>query len=185
LIPDTEARLSKLMEAAQKGDRQAYETLLTEVATLVRSFVGKRLRQSGSVEDVVQETLISVHQHRHTYDPRRSFSRWMYAIAYHRLIDFVRKQRRNSQREVSQGKGLEQVIDETTHDHSRGGLVHLLYQALSRLSNRQRDVVRMLKLDELSVKEISDQTGMSVSLVKVTAHRGYKNLRKLLERQSR
>jgi RNA polymerase sigma-70 factor (ECF subfamily) len=183
LTPDTDARLSNLMKAAQEGDRQAYEALLTEVASLVGAFAGKRLRQRESIEDVVQETLLSVHQHRHTYDPRRSFCRWMYAIAYHRFIDYVRKQRRNSQREILEGKSLEEMVDQKSQNETL--LLRLLHQALSKLSNPQRDVVRMLKLDELSVKEISHQTGMSESLVKVTAHRGYKNLRKLLERQNR
>jgi RNA polymerase sigma-70 factor (ECF subfamily) len=181
LIPETEARLSNLMKAAQEGDRQAYELLLTEVATLVRTYARKRLPQWESVEDIVQETLLSVHQHRHTYDPRRPFSRWLYAIAYHRLIDFVRKQKRKNLREVSELTGFEEAIDNTTH-RDAGGLFPMLYEALSRLSTRQQKIVRMLKLDELSVKEISTQTGMSESLVKVTAHRGYKNLRKLLER---
>jgi RNA polymerase sigma factor (sigma-70 family) len=180
LNPDVEARLSKLMTAAQEGDRQAYETLLTEVAILVRAFARKRLPLWESVEDVVQETLLSIHQHRHTYDPQRSFLQWMYAIAYHRLIDFVRKQKRKNSREVSELKGFEEVIDQRQKQDA--GLFHLLYQALSRLSSRQQKIVRMLKFDELSVKEISAQTGMSESLVKVTAHRGYKNLRKLLER---
>lgn len=184
MIPETEARLSDLMKAAQEGDRQAYETLLTEVAILVRGFARKRLPQWESVEDVVQETLLSVHQHRHTYDPRRSFSGWIYAIAYHRLIDFVRKQKRKNEREVSELKDFEEVIDQTTH-HDTGGLFHLLHQALSKLSSRQQTIVRMLKFDELSVKEIATKTGMSESLVKVTAHRSYKNLRKLLGRQNR
>jgi len=172
------------MKVAQEGDRQAYERLLTEVAALVRAFARKRLPQWESVEDIVQETLLSVHQHRHTYDPQRSFSRWIYAIAYHRLIDFVRKQKRKNEREVSELTGFEEVIDKRT-DQDVGGLFHMLHQALSRLSTRQQEIVRMLKLDELSVKEISSKTGMSESLVKVTAHRGYKNLRRLLERQNK
>ena len=52
--------------------------------------------------------------------------------------------------------------------------------ALESLPERQREVVRALKLRDESVKEISERLGMSQSAVKVTAHRGYKALRRLL-----
>jgi RNA polymerase sigma-70 factor (ECF subfamily) len=51
------------------------------------------------VEDVVQETLISVHKARHTYDPARPFAPWFYAIASHRVVDVFRRDRRVASRE--------------------------------------------------------------------------------------
>jgi RNA polymerase sigma-70 factor (ECF subfamily) len=184
LNPDADDRLSTLMKAAQQGDQRSYEILLTDVATLVRTFVRKRLSRTDWIEDIVQETLLSVHLDRHTYDFRRSFSPWMYAIAHHRMIDFIRKHRRNSQTETLNDVNLQEIATDS-NSHDARGLLDLLHQALARLSNRQRTVVKMLKLEELSVKEISKQTGISESSVKVTAHRAYKDLRKFLGRHSR
>src|SRR5215470_1963432 len=104
---DDDRKLSALMRRAQGGDPLAYEALLVEATALVRAFVRRRLRELDAVEDVVQETLLSIHRDRHTYDPERSFGPWMYAIARHRLVDFVTKRRRRSATEILGDEGWE------------------------------------------------------------------------------
>src|SRR5262249_40693316 len=101
-------RLSELMRRAQDGDRRAYETLLIEVMALVRGFARRRLSQADWQDEVTQETLLSIHRDRHTYDPQRPFLPWMYAIARHRLLEFVERQRRRCRNEIP-GQGLEEV----------------------------------------------------------------------------
>lgn len=167
------------MRGAQDGDRRAYEALLIEVARLVREFARNRLRGADYAEDIVQETLLSIHRARHTYDPGRPFGPWMYAIARHRISDFAEKQRRRSKTEVLGQAGLEEIGAQETFAEDRCS-AGFLRQALAHLSNKQREVIQMLKLEDYSVAEISRRTGLSVSSVKVTAHRGYKKLRKLI-----
>lgn len=179
LDSELDRRLSALMLRAQDGDREAYATLLGEVTALVRVFVCRRVRDSASVEDIVQETLISLHRDRHTYDPTRAFGPWCYAIARHRLLDFTAKQRRRAAFEVR--------VDGPTAELGRAdpfaGQVTLpgfLQQALALLSGAQREVIRLLKVEGYSVAEIAVRTGRSEASVKVTAHRGYRHLRRLM-----
>ena len=167
------------MRRAQDGDRPAYESLLAEVAALLRAFARARLRRADWLEDVVQETLLSIHRDRHTYDPARPFLPWMYAIARHRLADFVEKQRRRREIEDAAGRRSEELV--APHPFAERGMASgLLRRALAALSLRQLEVIRMLKVEGLTVAEISRKTGLSHSTVKVTAHRGYKTLRKLI-----
>jgi RNA polymerase sigma-70 factor (ECF subfamily) len=173
---DLDHRLSALMARAQGGDRHAYAALLTEVATLVEQFTRKRVRQADACEEIVQDTLLSIHRDRHTYDPARPFRPWMYAIARHRLLDHLEKQRRWSRGDVVTEVGL--VACDHASVHVRAW--RALQQALAQLSSTQRRVIQLLKLEGRSVAEISQRTGLSVSSVKVTAHRGYKKLRALL-----
>lgn len=176
---DLERRLSALMQKAQDGDRRSYEALLIDVATLVREFARNRLRYADGAEDIVQETLLSIHRARHTYDPSRPFGPWMYAIARHRLFDFAEKQRILRKTELLGHAGIEETGPRETiaEDLDSAGF---LRQALAHLSKTQQEVIRMLKLEDFSVAEISRRTGLTVSSVKVTAHRGYKKLRKLI-----
>jgi RNA polymerase sigma-70 factor (ECF subfamily) len=178
-LQDLDHRLSELMRAAQDGDRLAYDTLLTEVATTVRDFVRKRLPDVESQEEVVQDTLLCIHRDRHTYDPERPFRPWMYAITRHRLSDHLEKQRRRNQIEVL---AVEEVEDLVSAEPSAGDpRAHgILHHALAQLSKTQREIIQMLKLDGLSVTEISMRTGLTASNVKVTAHRGYRRLRALI-----
>jgi RNA polymerase sigma-70 factor, ECF subfamily len=175
LNAELDRRLAALMRRAQAGDRQAYEALLFEVAALLRSFVRARIRQQDAVQDIVQETLLSIHADRHTYDPARPFGPWLYAIARHRLLDFVRKQERRTRREAQAGAMY-------AHALAPAPLLaaDFLHRALALLSKTQRETIELLKFDGWSVAEVAQRTGLSESAVKVTAHRGYKNLRRLI-----
>ena len=144
---------------------------------LLQSFVRKQLPHLDWVDDVVQETLISIHQDRHTYDPSRSFSSWMYAIARHRVVDFVRRQRRHAKQEQLVERSASEFAPVAVPD---GNLFERLHHALQRISGKQREVIQLLKWSDLSIREVSQYTGMSEASVKINAHRGYKNLRKLI-----
>jgi RNA polymerase sigma-70 factor (ECF subfamily) len=172
------------MRRAQDGDRHAYEALLLEAAALVRTFVRKRLRPADAVEDVVQDTLLSIHRYRHTYDPARLFRPWMYTIAKHRMLDHVGRQRRWGENEVLDA---ERLVDERSGAAvpESGGLSGPLRKALALLTKKQREIIQLLKLDGFSVAETAVKTGLSQASVKVTAHRGYKTLRKLIARPAR
>jgi|SRR5712692_1462388 len=172
-------QLSELMRRAQDGDGDAYETLLIEVLALVRKFARSHLRHEDWWEDVAQETLLSIHRDRHTYDPARPFLPWMYAITRHRLLDFVEQKRRREANEVPGEDGFEDVASKDAIVE-RGTPAGFLRQALALLSMKQRAIIQMLKFEGLSVAEVSQRTGLSESSVKVTAHRGYKKLRSLI-----
>jgi RNA polymerase sigma-70 factor (ECF subfamily) len=97
------------------------------------------------------------------------------------MIDVLRKERRVSGREL----GTDVLPEPAARFESRspGSDVvdpETVRSALESLPERQREVVTALKLRDESVKEISERLGMSQSAVKVTAHRGYKALRRLL-----
>ncbi len=176
---DLDSKLSALMQRAQAGAQRDYEALLIEVTALVRRFARSRVCHADWIEDVVQETLLSIHRDRHTYDPARPFLPWMYAIARHRLLDYVEKQRRRQENEVEEENEFENMASEEKRVEC-GSPAGFLRQALTLLSTKQREIIQMLKWEGLSVTEISQKTGLSKSSVKVTAHRGYKILRKVL-----
>lgn len=174
----TEQRLRELMRGAQDGDRLAYDALLRQVADLVRGFARRRVREE-EVEDIVQETLLAIHNHRHTFDPGRPFGPWMYAIARHRVLDAVRRRKHRAAREVFGERELEAWSGPEAHAETVGAAA-VLKRALAQLSEAQREVIQLLKLEGYTVREISGRTGRSESLVKVTAHRGYRALRGLI-----
>jgi RNA polymerase sigma-70 factor (ECF subfamily) len=174
-----ETRAAALMAGAQAGDAIAYAELLTMLANVARRYARGRLGDVPWLDDVVQETLVSIDGARRTYDPRRPFAPWFYAILTSRLIDLVRKERRVRAREVVTGTLPEPAAaGDTALDARRDIDFARVRAALDALPARQRDVVRALKLEDESVKQVSRRLGMSESAVKVTAHRGYRALRR-------
>lgn len=170
------------MAAAQGGDRQSYETVLTRVAALAQAYVRRRAGDAAWCDDVVQESLMAVHRARHTYDATRPFVPWVYAIVQNRLVDALRVQRRRLLRELS---------PEITPEHrSRpmqevAALSQDVRRAVAGLPDTQRQVIELLKFEDLSVREVAHRLGMSESNVKVTAHRGYRALRQRIEEWTR
>jgi len=177
VTPEQEQQASTLMLRAQAGDRQAYEELLRMLTVAARGFVRRRVGWAEWIEDVVQEGLLTVHRARQTYDPGRPFAPWFYAILNNRLIDALRDHRRVRTRELIDDEALERQAAAASDDRS-DGLRETLARAVARLPRVQREVVLLLKYEDLSVREVANRLGMTEGAVKVTAHRGYKVLRR-------
>jgi RNA polymerase sigma-70 factor, ECF subfamily len=165
------------MLCAQQGDQRAYEELLRLIAREARSFVGRRVGWADWTEDVVQEVLLTVHRTRHTYDPERPFAPWFYAITSSRLIDVLRTRKRVITREVADEEAIAaQPAPAGTERAS--DVSEALAQAVARLPRVQREVVSLLKYEDLSVREVAARMQMTEGAVKTMAHRGYKVLRR-------
>src|ERR1700710_596551 len=80
---------SALMLAAQAGNAQPYHRLLMEVTAWLRRYYAGRL-PPAMVADAVQDTLLAIHEKRHTFDPSRPFEPWLAAIARYKWIDRLR-----------------------------------------------------------------------------------------------
>lgn len=179
-----EAGLSALMRATQEGDRAAYARLLAAVRPLLRRVAARRWTGSADTEDVVQDVLLSLHQVRHTYDPGRPFLPWLMAIARNRLADVQRRQVRRAKGEVAVEVLPETISGEETKEPvDRMADAEMLSRALGELPPGQRKAVELLKLKEMSLKEASAASGMSIPALKVSMHRAMKALRVVLKKQ--
>lgn len=162
-----------LMGAAQGGHGGAYRRLLAEVRDWLLRFYGRRL-PPAQVEDAVQETLIAIHEKRHTYDPDRPFKPWLIAIARYKWIDRLRAMARHAHDELpgtlSVGDHNDAVVSAT-----------VLAELLSLLKPAQQEAIRLVKLDGFSIEETSARTGQSISLVKVNIHRGLAKLAAIVQ----
>ena len=175
--------LSRLMARAQQGDSDAYVTLLRAITPRIRQIVRRRRAFLGEsdVEDVVQDVLLSVHVVRATYNPERPLMPWLAAIVRHRLADAGRRHVRQGANEV--------VVDDldvtfqspaaNSHEESFGD-AEALARAIQALPPGQRQAVELLKLRELSLKEASAATGLSVGALKLATHRAITTLRRTL-----
>jgi RNA polymerase sigma factor (sigma-70 family) len=158
----------ELMLASQGGNGGAYTRLLTEVSVWLRGYYGRRLPPS-SVDDAVQDTLLTIHLRRHTYEPGRPFRAWLSGIARYRWIDRLRAMARDPA-----APGHEDFADDiAVQDHGSAVISALfLQELLTNLSPAQSEVIRLVKLNGLTIEEAAAKTGQSVSLVKVNIHRG-------------
>ena len=166
------------MQAAQAGDQAAYRQVLRDVVPLVRAMARRRIRDADLVEDVVQDTLLTLHRVRHTYDPSRPFGPWIGAIASTRAIDALRRHGRSRLREVSDETAIDRHVDpEAARQTERLAIEGEVARLLGLLPDRQREAVELVKLKEMSIDEAARASRLSVSAFKALLHRALTRLR--------
>jgi RNA polymerase sigma-70 factor (ECF subfamily) len=168
------------MEAAQGGDGAAYGHLLLAILPVLRQLVASRLGDPASVEDVVQNVLLSIHRARHTYQPSRPFGPWMRAIARNAVVDAQRQRSSRVRRERPLSEAEAESVPDPNPPPETPAISAPIRQALEALPPGQREAVELIHLRELSVSEAAARVGITPGALKVRAHRGYQALRALL-----
>lgn len=179
---ERERRLQALMVRSLAGDAPAYREFLTELSGYLRAFLRRRMsRLPDDIEDLVQETLLAVHNQRHTYDPARPVTAWLHAIARYKMVDLLRRRARTDV--------LTDPLDDVDEllvasDEPAADARHDLAGLLEQLPDKQRLPIIYVKLEAMSVQQAARLTGLSESAVKVGIHRGLKTLSGLIRKSS-
>jgi len=170
---------ARLMVSAQAGNESDYRRLLTELTAVIYNFLRGRFGNQHFIEDCVQETLIGIHQARHTYDVNRPFRPWLFAIVRHKAIDTLRKQY-TRQKVARQFTGEQEVLSQTSQ---RSNVENEIFKdrLLDSLSEEFREALVLTKFFGFSVAETAEKLGISKSLVKVRVHRAIRKLSHLME----
>jgi RNA polymerase sigma-70 factor, ECF subfamily len=176
LAHSQERELHALMVASLDGDARAYHGLLESLESHLRAYYKNRFARIGhgpaEAEDLLQEALLAIHTHRHTYDRSQPFTPWVHAIARYKFLDYLRRTK-TSFKDIP----IENVQELTAS--SDVGAVESgldLERLMSRISSKARRAIQYVKLEGLSISETAARCGMSESAVKVALHRGLKAL---------
>jgi len=169
-----EDRLRDLLVRGLAGDAAAYQAFLKDLSGYLRAFLRKRMvRLPEEVEDLVQESLLAVHNQRHTYDPGQPLTAWVHAIAKYKLVDLLR---RRACRELLNDPLDDELAVLANSDTNATAARLDLAKLLEQLPERQRLPIVCMKLKGMSVVGTARLNGMSESAVKVGVHRGLKAL---------
>lgn len=171
----------ELMASLKTGCNDALTILFKRYCRLVFSIAVRALRDRGEAEDVMQNVFLEIFRSVAQFDPAKGSTKmWILQYAYHRAIN--RKQYLNARSHYSQVS-----IEETEPPVQAGGfspsrytnveLKRLIKQGLATLGNPQRHVIELATYDGLSMKEIADKTGESLSNVRHHYYRGLNKLR--------
>lgn len=171
---EDEARWSALMASAQSGNEADYRQLLVELSDLVSRYLRSRLGGYDFVEDCVQEVLIAVHQARHTYDSRRPFRPWLFAIVRFKSTDAMRRAEVRERYFSPESSAVEPVINGPEEQCDSGRLIDGLAPNL-------REAITLTKIVGLSTAEAAGRMKISETALKVRVHRAIKRLRKMME----
>ena len=149
-----------------------YNECVTTYADNVYRFILKNLRHEEDARDVVQTAFEKMWRNKDEVDAQKSKS-YLFTVAYHQMIDHIRKVKRIQLREE---------FNEEIKVQNRpvNNLKKVLDDALNRLSETQRSLVLLKDYEGYSYEEIGKITGLNASQVKVYLHRARLQLREYL-----
>ena len=170
---------AELATQAQKGDKVAYGKLLREIAPYIKNVLVPSLANPNWADDITQEVLLSVHKALYTYAADRPFRPWLNSIINYRKLDFLRGHyTRRGDKSVDLEKGVNLESDVTApEDIAELGNID---SELAKFPEPQRQIFEMIKIQGYSAQEVAEKMDMSVSAVKVSAHRTLAKLKENL-----
>ena len=170
-----EAELQTWMSAAQKGDREAYRLLIEKIQPRLVQFFGHRVSASADAQELGQTTLLRMHMYRHTYNPKQAFEPWLFSIARNVLHDFFANRKKLGAISVPM-EDADQTAGESSDPIAALGFT----EAFEGLTEEQRILIRLLKIQGLSLEEAAAELGVSSGALKVRVHRACKRFQELL-----
>jgi RNA polymerase sigma factor (sigma-70 family) len=164
--------LRRSMALALEGDKAAYHLVLVESGRWLGAYFRRRVAPQ-MIDDLIQETLVSVHSKRQTFDPTRPYLPWLAAIARYRWVDALRRTR-----------DADELDPEAVgSDGDDGEIVARLSigRLLGHLPAAQANAIVLTRIEGRSIGEAAQICGQSESLIKVNVHRGLRRLAALVE----
>ncbi len=181
-IPGGRDDLAELVDAAQDGDRAAFDELVRRTYVDTYTLAFRLTSHEEDARDVVQEAYLRAWKAIGRFRGDSQFTTWLYRITANSAYTHVQKRRR--QRTTN----LDDIHDpaETRLDSSpeivadsTAGLEELA-AALDHLPDTLRQIIVLKDVYGLSHEDIAHETGISVAAAKVRLHRARKRLRDLL-----
>ncbi|WP_277631888.1 RNA polymerase sigma factor [Avrilella dinanensis] len=172
------------------GDEQALAQLIDRHQVKIYSFIFSKVRDRDLTEDIFQDTFIKVI---HTlkkgkYNEEGKFVSWVVRIAHNLIIDYYRKsykmqmQRENEEFSIfrymeDNSPSVEDALAQLQAEKEICGLLELL-------PDDQQEVVKLRIFEDLSFKEIAEQTGVSINTALGRMRYAVLNMRKILEQKT-
>jgi RNA polymerase sigma-70 factor, ECF subfamily len=175
----------QLMVLLREGANDCLAVLFDRYQRLVFSIALKIVRDRGEAEDVTQTVFLEIYRSVAQFDPAKGTLKiWLLQFAYHRA--FNRKQHLNIRNFYSQESPQDvdsfAFAESTSGKYAPAELQRLMQEGLASLGESQKRVIELASYDGLSMKEIADKTGNTLSNVRHHYYRGLKQLRSFMTR---
>jgi RNA polymerase sigma-70 factor (ECF subfamily) len=169
-----------LLEAAQRGDRSAFERLYERHGARMKSIAANLLGSVSDAEDAVQETFLKVHRGAAAFRGGARFSTWVYRILLNSCYDQIRRRKRKPEIELApDGTPAARNLPAAAADHP---LRLELEDAVARLGERPRTAFLMSAVEGLSHREVAEVLGISETASRSLVFEARRELQRMLWR---
>jgi RNA polymerase sigma-70 factor (ECF subfamily) len=170
----------QLVAAVLGGDEGAFGELAARHKSRVFGLVSRFAGNGADLEDICQDVFIQAYFNLRQFRRESPFEHWILRIATYKCYDYLRRRKRDragTSVDVLLESGYQPAAPEPRAPHPE---LERLYDAIARLTPKERLVITLLELEDRSLQEVAELTGWSVGNVKVRAFRARASLHKLL-----
>jgi RNA polymerase sigma-70 factor (ECF subfamily) len=175
---------AELMLRVKNGDSASFDVLLEKYRLPVIHFLYRMVQNHGISEELGQEVFLRVYRSRGTYEPTAKFTTWLFRIATHLALNWLRdgKNEKGQERlddDSGESRSYEVVDRKPTVEHSLvlQSRLNEVRRAVASLPEKQRAAVLMHKYEEMEYTQIAAVLNCSESAVKSLLFRAYETLR--------
>ncbi len=172
------------------GDEVALSKLIVRHKQRIYSFIYSKVYDRDVTEDIFQDTFMKVIRtlKKGAYNEEGKFLPWVMRIAYNLVIDYFRKNNRMPKFENKDDFNIFSVLSDNTLNAEKqmikGQVEHDIKKIIQELPEDQKEVLIMRIYKEMSFKDISDQTGVSINTALGRMRYALINLRKVIDKHN-
>ena len=155
-IDETAAAETAAIAACQKGDRDAFETIVRNYASRAAGVARSILRDAVGAEDASQEAFIRAYRAIHRFDLKERFYPWFYRILKNVCLTRLKKRKiADFSIDAENAPPLEADPDDPADRVAKHELRETIFAAMDKLSDPHREIIYLSHFDQLSYKEIA------------------------------
>jgi RNA polymerase sigma-70 factor (ECF subfamily) len=174
----------ELVRAARDGDEEAFAQLVKRHSPGLHRSVARVLLDDAEAWDVVQMAFIKAWQRLDRYNPKWSFTTWLYRIGTNLAIDLVRSRASRQKAHRAGGEhqlrvvgGTDEAADRVGHDEVDG----ILRELIRVLTPQQRSAFVLREVEGLETAEVAEILGCSAATVRNHVFQARKSLRREIQ----
>ena len=181
------SEITLLIQKAQKGDTNAFGTLVASYEKFIFNVACKMFSNSEDASDIAQEALIKAYKNIDKFDFNSSFSTWLYRITVNACIDEMR--RRKGRESISidaedEESGLALQIEDTSLGAEerviQNETVSEVRAAIDKLSEEHKTVIILRDLQDMTYEQVAQTLDLSIGTVKSRLARARKSLKDII-----
>ena len=161
-----------------RGDTASFAILVNKHKDMVFTIVKRILKSREDAEEIAQDVFLKAFQSLQKFKREAKFSTWLYRIAYNTAISKTRKKRIEVsaiEDSIIENYTFDEIIEELD-EFSLDDKRKYFDNALKKIPEEDALLLTMFYLDEQSIEQVSEISGLTVSNVKVKLHRIRKKL---------
>lgn len=164
------------------GDEKSFDMIIYKYMEKLTYFAYGIVKRIDVAEDIAQDVFVYILMNKNTYNPEFSLKSYLYTIARSRAINYLKREKKISYLVDESYLFSEKDVEDVVFNNEES---IMLKKSIDLLPEKQKRIIYLVDIEELSYREICEMLNMSLPQVKSLIHRSRKNLKKIMIKEEK